>query len=42
MNQILKKYVEASLILKVDLKKEMINTISNEIRMLLLTDTKRE
>jgi hypothetical protein len=42
MNQILKKYVDDSLILKVDLKKEMINTISNEIRMLLLTDTKRE
>jgi hypothetical protein len=42
MNQILKKYVDDSLILKADLKKGMINTISNEIRMLLLTDTKRE
>jgi hypothetical protein len=37
-----KKYVVDFLIPKVDLKKEMINTISNEIRMLLLTDTKRE
>jgi hypothetical protein len=37
-----KKYVDDFLILKVDLKKKMINTISNEIRMLLLTDTKRE